>query len=256
MSHLTQEQRYTISVMFEQGHLQKDIAKAIKKDKCTVSWELQRNCDFRSGKYEYELAQRKYKQRQRVKPRAIKFIQGVKEYIDSKLEQKWSPEQISKAQVPESMQMVSHERIYQYILEDKKKVSDKYKHLRRGKKNKKRYITDDRRGKLANTKSIHDRPREANQRSRYGDYEVDLSVGVNHKGGLLTMNDRKTGVVKIWKIESKYSGHIAEPIIAALRAEKGRIHTITSDNGREFADHEYVSKKSVISFNFADPYSS
>jgi len=38
------------------------------------------------------------------------------------------------------------------------------------------------------------------QRSRYGDYEVDLIVGANHKGGLLTLNNRKTGIVKIRKI--------------------------------------------------------
>ena len=256
MSHLTQEQRYTISAMLKQGHSQKDIAKAIEKDKSTVSRELRRNCDLRNRKYESGLAQRKYDQRQKVKPRAVRFTQAVKDYVDSKLKLKWSPEQISEAQVPEGMLMVSHERIYQYILEDKKKGGDKYKHLRRRKKYKKRCTVEDRRGKLANTKSIHDRPSQADERLRYGDYEVDLIVGANHKGGLLTMNDRKTGLVKIRKIESKHSGHIAELIVAALKAEKGQIHTITSDNGREFADHEYVSKELGISFYFADPYSS
>jgi IS30 family transposase len=152
--------------------------------------------------------------------------------------------------------MVSHERIYQYIVEDKKKGGDKYKHLRRRKKYKKRCVVEDRRGKLANTKSIHNRPEQANQRSRYGDYEVDLIVGANHKGGLLTMNDRKTGIVKIRKITNKNSEHIANLIIAALKREKHQLHTITSDNGREFADHILVSEKLVIDFYFADPYSS
>ena len=91
---------------------------------------------------------------------------------------------------------------------------------------------------------------------RYGDYEVDLIVGAHHKGGILTMNDHRTGKVKIRKIKSKNSKHIAKLIVAALRGEKGRIHTITSDNGREFADHEYVSNKLGIKFYFADPYSS
>ena len=70
------------------------------------------------------------------------------------------------------------------------------------------------------------------------------------------MNDRKTGLVKIRKIQSKHSEHIAELIVAALSTEKGQIHTITSDNGREFADHERVSKNLGISFYFADPYCS
>lgn len=243
-------------MMLEQGKSQKQIAEALKKDKSIISRELGRNCDQRSGNYNYDLAHRKYLQRLKQKPKAIKFTQAVREYVDSKLQDKWSPEQISKAPVSAEIQMVSHERIYQYIVEDKKKGGDKYKHLRRRKKYKKRCVVEDRRGKLANTKSIHNRPEQANQRSRYGDYEVDLIVGANHKGGLLTMNDRKTGIVKIRKITNKNSEHIANLIIAALKREKHQLHTITSDNGREFADHILVSEKLVIDFYFADPYSS
>ncbi len=238
MNHLTQEQRYTISVMKEQGYVQKEIAKTINKDKSTVSRELGRNCDQRSGKYTSDLAQRKYNERQKTKPRAINFTDDFKAYVDKKLEQKWSPEQISKTPVNNGLTLVSHERIYQYIIEDKKKGGDKYTHLRRKRKYKKRCVIEDRRGKLSNTNSIHDRPQEVDRRSRYGDYEVDLIIGAHHKGGLLTMNDRKTGRVKIRKIEGKNSKQIAKQIVAALRGEKGRLHTITSDNGREFADHE------------------
>ncbi len=256
MNHLTQEQRYTISVMKEQGYSQKDIAKAIQKDKSTVSRELQRNCDQRSGRYDSDLAHRKSKQRQKTKRRAIKFTDDVKKYVDSKLEQKWSPEQISHTPVPGGVPMVSYERIYQYIIEDKKNGGDKYKHLRRKKKYKKRCIVEDRRGKLSNTKRIHDRPQEADRRSRYGDYEVDLIIGANHKGGLLTMNDRKTGKVKIRKIKGKNAKLIAKQIIAALKKEKGMIHTITSDNGKEFGEHQHISKHLGIDFYFADPYSS
>jgi transposase, IS30 family len=256
MNHLTQEQRYTISVMKEQGYSQKDIANTIQKDKSTVSRELRRNCDQRSKKYTSDLAQRKCNHRQKTKPRAIKFTDEIMKYVDLKLEEKWSPEQISKTPTSNRLTLVSHERIYQYIIEDKKNGGDKYKHLRRKKKYKKRCVVEDRRGKLVNTKSIHDRPQEVELRSRYGDYEVDLIIGANHKGGLLTMNDRTTGKVKIRKIEGKNAKHISKLIVAALRREKGLIHTITSDNGREFADHEYMSKKLGIDFYFADPYSS
>lgn len=152
--------------------------------------------------------------------------------------------------------MVSHERIYQYIIEDKKKGREKYKHLRHKKKYKKRCVVEDRRGKPAKTTSIHDKPKEVEQRIRCGDYEVDLIIGANHKGGVLSLNDRKTDIVKIRKIRSKNSEHIAKLIVDALKGEKGRIHTITSDNEHEFADHGYISKKLGINFYFADPYSS
>lgn len=256
MKHLTQEQRYTISVMNEQGYNQKEIAEAISKDKSTVSRELRRNCDQRSGKYMHDLAQRKYTHRQKTKPRAIKFTNAVKKYVDEKLEKKWSPEQISKTPVANGLVLVSHEWIYQYIIKDKKNGGDKHLHLRRKKKYKKRCNTEDRRGKLSNTKSIHDRPQEAAQRLRYGDLEVDLIIGANHKGGLLTINDRKTGLCKIRKIKDKSAKQIARQIVRALKKEKGSIYTITTDNGKEFSEHEYVSKKLGIEFYFADPYSS
>ncbi len=114
MSHLTQERRYTISAMLKQGHPQKDIAKAVKKDKSTVSRELRRNCDLSSGRYESGLAQRKYKQRQKVKPRLVKFTQAVKAYVDSKLEEKWSPEQISYSAVPEGLLIANSAQLHNF----------------------------------------------------------------------------------------------------------------------------------------------
>ncbi len=56
MKHLTEKQRYTISVLIEQGYKQKEIARAIKKDKSTISRELKRNCDKRNNKYDWSLA--------------------------------------------------------------------------------------------------------------------------------------------------------------------------------------------------------
>jgi IS30 family transposase len=51
MKHLTVEQRYTISVMKEQGYTQKQISEAVGKHKSTIWRELERNCDMRNGKY-------------------------------------------------------------------------------------------------------------------------------------------------------------------------------------------------------------
>ena len=62
MKHIHEEQRYTISVMKKQNYSQKEISKAIGKDKSVVSRELKRNCDKRNGSYDHNLAQRKYEQ--------------------------------------------------------------------------------------------------------------------------------------------------------------------------------------------------
>jgi IS30 family transposase len=66
MSHLTSEQRYTISVLLEQNFSKSEIAIVIKRQ-VRFTRELQRNCDLRSGKYDFDLAQRKYENDKKAK---------------------------------------------------------------------------------------------------------------------------------------------------------------------------------------------
>ena len=81
-------------------------------------------------------------------------------------------------------------------------------------------------------------------------------IGAKHKGALVTINDRKTGYTKVKLIKRKGSKEVAQAIIKALTPLKAHCHTITSENGKEFADHRLVSDSLGISFYFADPYSS
>ena len=115
MSHLTQEQRYTISVLKKEGYLQKDIAEKIGKHRSVLSRELRRNCDLRNGEYRAELAQRKYQKRKQEKPKRINFTDSIRVHIVSKLGQKYSPEQIVGDCARLAIKCVSVERIYQYI---------------------------------------------------------------------------------------------------------------------------------------------
>jgi transposase, IS30 family len=254
MVHVTEEQRYTISVMIMKGYKQKDIAEAIGKDKSVVSREIKRNKDKRSGEYRYELAQRKYKSRMHDKRRMVKFTEEVKIYVDKKLSEKWSPEQISKTKC--DINMVSHERIYQYIEKDKEEGGELYKNLRRKKKYKNRCKPADNRGKLKDCISIKERPEVVNGKTRVGDLEVDLIMGSNHKGAILTINDRKTGYAWMQLLKSKDSKEVANKIIEALTPYKEIIKTITSDNGKEFGCHKKISEKLEVDFYFAEPYSS
>ena len=256
MSHVTEGQRYTIEKMVEQGYRQKDIAEVIGKDKSVVSREIKRNSDQRNGNYRSVLAQRKYESRKQEKPKAIRFTEEVKAYVEAKLEKKWSPEQISSTMTQECGHKVSHERIYQHIIEDKKKGGLLHKNLRRRKKYKKRIGASDYRGKIKDQKSINDRPVDVEEKTRIGDFEVDLVLGANHKGALVTINDRKTGFAKIKLVKSKDSKVVAKAIVQALKPYKNHLHTITSDNGKEFAEHKYISEKLGIDFYFAEPYSS
>jgi len=120
MSYLTLKQRYAIAVMYQNGKKKSEIATTIGKDKSVITRKFQRNCDKRNGKYDSELAQRKCQKRHLEKPKKILLTTAVKEYIDKKLEVKYSPEQIVGTAKKEGVSCVSAERIYQYIWQDKK----------------------------------------------------------------------------------------------------------------------------------------
>lgn len=256
MSHVTSKQRYTIEVMLNQGYSQVEIARSIGKCKSVVCRERHRNCDQRSGEYRSDLADRKYKNRQQTKAKYIRFIPAVKKDVENKLAKQWSPEQISKTPCANNIKMVSHEGIYQHIIEDKKQGGQLYKQTRRKKKYRKRIGNKDRRGKIKNAVNISNRPAVVDNKSRVGDFEVDLVIGANHKGALITINERKTGFTIIKLVKTKGSKEVAQAIIKALTPIKDLCHTITSDNGKEFADHLLISKTLEIDFYFADPYSS
>ncbi len=62
MSHLTQVQRYTIEILYNENYSQTDIAKILCRDKSVISRELKRNSDKGNSSYKADLAERKYKQ--------------------------------------------------------------------------------------------------------------------------------------------------------------------------------------------------
>jgi IS30 family transposase len=243
--------------MLEQGFKKKDIALKIGKDKSVLSRELKRNCDQRSKEYHADLAERKYQQRQRDKPKHIYFTDDIKQYVNESLKKDYSPEQISGRANLEEIKCVSHERIYQYIWKDKKEGGKLHEHLRhKGRKYRKRGAAKDKRGIIKNRVDIDMRPKIVDLKERFGDLEIDTMIGKNHKGALLTINDRAARIVLIQKLDGKEAKPVTKKTIKALKPIRDMIHTITADNGKEFADHETIAKKLKIDMFFAKPYHS
>jgi transposase, IS30 family len=257
MSHLTREQRYTISQMKQNGEGPTAIAEMIGKNKSVVSRELLRNCDKRSGIYNYDLAQRKYEKRQAEKPKHKRFTSQIQEYVEIKLADKYSPEQIVGEAKNDGVACVSTERIYQHVWEDKGKGGKLYKNLRtQGKRYRKRGCSKDKRGIIKNKVSIEERPKEVDLKERVGDLEIDTIIGLNHKGAILSINDRVTGCLKLKKLNGKDAKELAQAAIDTLQDWKPFIKTITADNGKEFAEHQAIAQQLGISFFFAHPYHS
>jgi IS30 family transposase len=257
-THMSTYQRIELAALYRNGHGVNDISKQLNLHRSTIYRELKRNSKPR-GSYDAYYANNLSEIRKERFSKNRKLTSKMILIIKDKLEnQQWSPEQINGYCNQNNIPMVSHERIYQYIYQDKENGGNLFKHLRTGeKKYKKRY------GKHKNPKiiiknkvSIDERPEEINNKQRYGDWEIDTIIGKNNKGAIVTIVERKSNFILIRKLKGKNATQLAKETIRLLMPYKELVHSITSDNGTEFANHEYIAKKLKAKFYFAHPYSS
>lgn len=69
--------------------------------------------------------------------------------------------------------------------------------------------------------------------------------------------ERQTGFLLMKKLpDGKTAKGLAKAVIDLLLPYKDAVHTITVDNGTEFAEHQIIAKKLRTNVFFAHPYSS
>jgi IS30 family transposase len=252
---LTYEQRCQISVLTKSGFSQRAIACSIDTSQSTVSREIARNSGQRG--YRYKQAQEKFEHRRQASKGPTRMLPGVVKVIETKLEMDWSPEQISGWLEKNQDQSISHESIYLHVWHDKKTGGDLYQHLRQqGKKYDKRRHGKSTRGQIINRVSIDERPDIVDQKSRVGDWEIDTVIGKGHSGALVTIVERKTKFTVSSQVMNKSAAAVTQATIKLLQPYQDVVHTITADNGKEFAYHEQISKALNTKVYFAHPYSS
>lgn len=103
---------------------------------------------------------------------------------------------------------------------------------------------------------IDQRPEAANARQRIGDLEADTIIGKQHKGAILTLDDRKSKLRLAAPLPGKKASDVKTAMIRLLRPWQAFIKTITYDNGKEFTEHEAVAKELECNSYFAKPYHS
>ena len=247
---LTQVQRYQIYALRKTKHALAEIAEVIGVHKSSVSRELKRNRCERGYRPQqaHELA---LERRTKAIPRITAEIWAG---VEDLLRQDWSPEQISGRLKKEQGIAISHEWIYQHVLAEQWAGGDLYKHLRCHKKRRKRYGKYDRRGKLPNCHSIEERPAVVNTRKRLGDWEVDTIIGRKHKQAMVTLTERKSRFTFVSKVKRRTAHIVRRQVCKLLLPVKDKVHTLTSDHGKEFADHEQIAATLNLKFYFAHPY--
>jgi len=255
MSHLSYEQRYTIEVLLQDKKPKSEIAKLLSVDKTVIYRELKRNSDERNRVYKAKLAQSKYEKRLFSKPKHMKTTPELKQQIVTLLEQDYSPEQVNGFMKKNNQQTLSHESIYQMIWKDKKAKGTLHEHLRRkGRRYRKRGSSKDSRGKIVGRVGIEKRPKEAEERKVFGHFELDTIIGKDHKGAIITLNERASGMLWMRKVESKDAEIVIKKLAEMLEEIRPYLKSITGDNGKEFAAHQFITDE-YCDFFFANPYS-
>ena len=252
---LTSEQRYQISGLKKAGWKQVQIAAELGVHKSTITRELTRNRGERGWRP---------KQAQRMRDgRRQNCINGQRFSVDDWAEvarltrQDFSPEQTAARLELEGGLSISHEVIYQHIYADKRTGGDLWRHLRCQKPHRKRYASgQERRGSIKNRVSIDERPKIVEQKVRIGDWEGDTVIGKNHQGILVTLAERKSRYVLAGALPTKHAEGVTAKINDLLRPHREKCHTVTFDNGKEFADHASIAAELKADIYFAHPYHS
>lgn len=259
--HFTPTERGQVQAYREEHKSLRYIAEQLGRDKSSISRELRRNAG-RDG-YDAARAQQLYEQRREpCRPSKRLEHQPLWRFVFDKITLGWTPECIAgrlPLSNPDEPQMrISHETIYQSIYGDPK-MHCLIKLLPQARpKRRKRGQGKSRRGPgIPNRVSIHERPKEVEDRSRYGDWEGDTVFGLKQKAFLTTLVERKSRYTQMRKTNTKQAGEVAQAVVESLLdMPAGWVKTITFDNGTEFTQHETIAKELGVDIFFADPYSS
>jgi IS30 family transposase len=245
-----------LAALRRQGHSQAEIARSLGRHRSTVCREVRRNSSRSDGRYRAFTAQERTNGRRSRSRRNQRFSAADFALVDDLLCRQWSPEQVVGHLARSGLLSISHETIYRHVWRDKREGGLLYTHLRGAKKRRrKRYGAYDSRGRLAGKRMISERPPEVEARERVGHWEADTVAGAGSKDCVMTLVERKTGLVLVGKLADKTAGGLSRRLARLIRGA-GRVETVTADNGTEFHDYPRVERLTGAAFYFARPYHS
>jgi transposase, IS30 family len=232
-----------------------EIAKRLDVHRSTIHRELKRNTGPMG--YVYQEAQQRTDTRRWCRRCARKMDQPeVRQDVCRKLKRYWSPDQIAgRSHLRRGLAQLaplSRQTIYNWINQPGRDRATWRACLRFGRPRRRR---PENRGRLPNAVSIEGRPQVVDRRMRYGDWEGDTIVGRGHRGGLVSLVERKSGFTLLARVGNRQATTVreaAENRLAVLPSSLRR--TMTFDNGKEFAEHEALAAALGMQVYFARPY--
>lgn len=254
---LTSGERYMLAALRRQGLNQSQIASALDRHRSTISREVGRNSSRSDGHYRPSKAQERTNGRRWRSRRNQRFSSQDFALVDDLLRRQWSPEQVAGHLLKTGILSISHETIYRHVWRDKREGGLLYTHLRGARKRRrKRYGAYDSRGKLAGKRLISERPASVQTRRQPGHWEIDTVMGAGSQDCIVSLVERKTGLVLIGKLGDRTTDSLNRRVIRLITRSRAPFKTITADNGTEFHNYKGIEARTKAIFYFARPYHS
>jgi IS30 family transposase len=238
------------------------IARRLKRASSTISREIANN----GGPQRYRAAAAdRAAQRRARRPKIAKLAHccRLRDAVESMLDLRWSPQQISarlRVEFPEDLSMrVSHETIYQSLFVQSRGALRKELAacLRTGRTRRRPHGRKSMRGQIKDMVVISQRPAEIEDRAVPGHWEGDLIVGASGKSAIVTLVERQTRYVLLGQIGTdKTTLAVCAAITTQIQTLPEHLaRSLTWDRGRELAGHAAFSVATGIDVYFCDPHS-
>lgn len=242
--HLTTHERAALAALLRAGLNQSEAAEELNKGKSAISKELKRNVR-EYGTYDARIASKKARERRTNAKKHTRLIENdpvLAAQVTELLQRSYSPEQIAA-----TLQTVSHPTIYAWIKDSR---PDLKQYLRRRGKKRRKYGTAQVPSRYqAAKRPLSERPPNASDRSRIGDWEGDTARGGNRTSALLVFADRTSRYLLAVPLERATADAVR---LATKKLFKTHpVHTITFDNGSEFALWQFIERDLNIKIYFA-----
>jgi len=251
--YLSEQERVRIADLRQAGHGVRAIAEQTGRSPPAISRELRRNRDPGSGQYRPFTAH-KLAARRRARPRAGKIARDgvLRQFVAGRLEERWSPQQVSQAlrrEFPdEPARHVVHETIYQAVYRPglgglSRELPARVLRTRRRRRRPHRRPGERRPNGITAMTMIDQRPAEAAGRQEPGHWEGDLITGAANRSAIGTVVDRASRYTILLHLPGR---HTAEAVRDALIAAFCQLppplrRSLTWDQGKEMALHAEVT---------------
>jgi IS30 family transposase len=252
--HIEKAERLEIAILLSKGYGIREIARVLKRSSGTISDEIKRNSI--NGIYDPKKAQYKaYRKRKYSKYQGMKVVRddALREYVKEKMENDWSPEEISGRlkEIDKGIKYASCGAIYKFVYSVYGRRMERYLRYKGKKKRRREKV-----GQLKNRVFIDERPKIIEEKRRFGDWEGDFIVsGKNGKGALIVLYERITMYTVIGKLLTRdcktINRHLREMINGFIC-----FNSLTVDNDISFTKHQELSRTLGCPVYFCHPYHS